>query len=196
MLKEFNRTRTTITLLVVLSLFLVSIAFQFLVKPRHQTVQYGEEMAQAIQNFRETRLALETRLEPDLILSVATENYLPTFLEINKVGMCSLCDRFWVSTSVEVKRIRVIEYSPTLSRVRAEISEHGYMINSRNYERITLHDVVRNDTATYLFRRQSSNSPWLLDDIQDYDSPNYINPNTVTLDDFLLFDWDKMESEE
>lgn len=193
---KLNRIQIIIVLLAILGLLLAVTAFQFLVRPQRQTFQHGEEMARAVQHFRETRLALETRLEPDLILSVATESYLPTFLEINKVGMCRLCDRFWVSTSVLVKRIRVIEYSPTVSRVRAEIIEYGYMINSRNYERITLHDVVQTDTATYVFLRQSPDSPWLLDDIQDYDSPNYINPNAVTLDDFLLFEWDEIKPDE
>lgn len=196
MTTEFSRIRKTIVLFAIVSLFFGIVAFQFLVQPWRWTLQHGEEMAQAIQYFREVEFALDTRLNPDLILSAVTKGYLPTFLELNQSGMCEQCDRFWVTSSVEIKRIRVIKYSPTVSRIRAEIAETGYRINSSNYERITLHDVVRVDTATYVFVRQSLNSPWLLDDIQDYDSPNYINPYSVTLDDFLLFDWEEIKSDE
>jgi hypothetical protein len=179
--------------LIILGVLLGVVTFQFLVNPWHQTFKHGEEMAQTIQRFREIEFALNTRLQPELILSVATDDYLPTFLEINKVGMCERCDRFWVTTSIEIKRIRVVEYSPTISRVRAEVAEYGYRINSRSYERITPHDVARMDIVTYVFIRQDPDSPWLLDDIQNYKSPNHINPNAVTLDDFLLFDIERVD---
>ncbi len=195
MSKKFNCILITILSFASLILFFGIIAFQILLQPRRQTFQHGKEMAQAIQYFREVEFALDTRLNPNLILSVTTEDYLPTFLELNKSGMCEQCDRFWVISSAEIERIRVIKYTPTVSLVRAEVTETGYRINSRNYERMTPHGVVQTNIATYVFLRESPNNPWLLDDIQDYDSPNYMNPSMVTLDDYLLFDLDEIKSD-
>lgn len=167
---------------------LVFASWLLLLKPFQLTKLHGQEMASAIQRFREVEFAFETRLQPDLLLSVATKNYLPSYLNIIQVGMCEQCDRFWITTSAEVKGIRVIECSKTRCLVRAEVVEQGHRVNSRTHERLTSYDVANSDTATYLFVRDADSNQWLLEDILDSRVPNLMNPGEITLDDLILFD--------
>lgn len=194
---SLNRVKRFVIVAALLGiLLLLFFIWSFLLRPWQLTKLHGQEMARVVQQFREVRGDLDTRLNPELLLSVATANYYPTFLDWNQVGMCEQCDRFWVVTSVKVRGIRVIEYSSTRSQVRAEIVVYGHRVNSKSYERLMPYDISQSDTATYIFLRETPSNRWMLEDMNEFTVPDLMNPNEIKLDDFLLFDWDVVEQEE
>jgi hypothetical protein len=186
---KFNRNLKIGTFILLISALGYAL-WLFLLNPLRLTRLYGEELAEVIQNFREVEFALETRLQPETILLVATENYVPQFQRVNQVEMCDNCDRFWVVDTAEVKRIRVISYSSTQTRVRAEVITWGHTVNSRTLEPINLNQGYGSDTTTYIFVKEAQAGQWMLDDKVNFRSPNLMNPSEITLDDFILIELD------
>jgi hypothetical protein len=135
------------------------------------THYHGDEMKKVIQNYRSVEFALETRLHPERILSVATNDYLPYYLELNQVEMCQLCDRFWVVSSVEVKEIQVFEYTQTSSRVWARVTSWGHRVEVSSYQRLTTYEAPLQDDATYTFIRLNSLGEWKLQKVEGFSVP-------------------------
>jgi hypothetical protein len=185
---NFKKRRVTTFVITVLLVASVTGLWALFWQPRSLTKMHGHEMTLAISQFRLVRQALTTRLEPERILTAATEEYLPKFLDFNQTGMCRQCDRFWVTETAEVRRLRVVSYSNTRAEVRAEVITWGHMVDANTHERLRPYEAPLSDIATYIFIRETSSDPWMLKDMADFSSPNLMNPNEVTLDDFLLFD--------
>ena len=150
----------------------LGMAVWFFGRPLWLTWLHGDEMTVAVQQFRETELALETRLQPNLILSVAIEDYLPTFMELNHIGKCEACDRFWVTTSAEVTQIQVMEYSLTYAQAWAKVVTWGHMVDSRTYESLRPYEAPLEDEAVYIFVRDSASNLWLLQSVSGFTVPH------------------------
>jgi hypothetical protein len=149
-----------------------ALAGWFLGRPAFYFWRHGSELTLTIQQFRQVEFDLDTRLHPELILTVAADDYVPIFTELNKVGRCDGCDRFWVTTSAEVRWIRVITYSPTMSRVRAEVVTRGHMVDSTTFEPLSSYEAPLQDEATYVLIRDHASEPWKVQAIEDFEAWN------------------------
>ncbi len=141
------------------------IYWQRIVQPLRFTSLYADEFAPIIASFTEREGSLETQLDPEQILTVATREYLPVFEQINTALHCPECDRFWVTFSADVTALCVLGYSASQSTVRATVTEMGYTVDATTYEPLQAEAQLQ-DRATYHLVKQ--NGGWKVARITDW----------------------------
>ena len=145
---------------------LVAVGYwQKVVQPPELTRLHGEELSQAIAEFEALEGSLKAQLDPDQLLSVATQDYAAMIRDTSIPLTCPQCNAFWVTTSAVAKDVCVLEYSTSKRVARATIRRIGYRVDANTHEPVQKESVWQ-DRSTYHF--VNDNSTWKISRITDY----------------------------
>jgi hypothetical protein len=113
---RFNPTRTHVAIVIIALLGLL-LAGWWLVRPLWLTQTYGSILRDAVQKYSEVRGTIEGWRDPDVIAQVATGDALDYLLQVR----CVDCASVQVATKINVEALKVMEYSPTISKVMVRV---------------------------------------------------------------------------
>jgi len=116
------------------------------------TQTYGAEVTSAIEGFESRWFSLDAHVDPAVQSKIATGLYLEYF-GYARAGAALYDEPFWlVTTSAEVKKVRVVEYSPERFKAVASVVR---MYNKTTTEGEII-ELARSDTvcAVYVFVRE------------------------------------------
>lgn len=116
-----NQQRLLVILTVILGIAVCIGAASIELRPALLTWQHGSEMRLAIQRYNELFASLDGQSDPAVMASFATGEYLDYLMKVR----CTNCPSIQVAREVNVVDLKVLDYSPTSSRVYARI-EYGW----------------------------------------------------------------------
>lgn len=118
--------------------------WQRILLPPELTRLHANELAPVIGRFEAMLFSLEVQLQPDLILSVATQEYYERHLNFHASLNCPGCGQFEITTGADATQMCVLSYSRSQAVARASVRLTTVQVDSVTYE-----PVGPESTSTY-----------------------------------------------
>jgi hypothetical protein len=143
--------------------------WQRVLLPPELTRLHASELAPVIGRFEAMLFSLEVQLQPDLILSVATQEYYERHLSFHPSLNCPGCGQFEITTGADATQVCVLSYSQARAVARASVTLTTVQVDSVTYQPVgpTSSSIYR---STYHLVRQGEQ--WKVDIVTDWTPAN------------------------
>lgn len=118
---KINQQNLLVILIAILGIAVCIGSASIQLRPTLLTWQHGQEMMSAVQRYNELFASIDGQSDPAVMASFATGEYLDYLMKVR----CTNCPSIQVARKVNIVDLRVLDYSPALSRVYARI-EYGW----------------------------------------------------------------------
>jgi len=152
--------------------------WQRILLPPRLSRLYASELAPAISKFEAMEFSLEVQLQPDLILSAATGEYLEWSSNFHQSLNCPGCEQFPVTVEADATQVCVLSYSRSQAVARASIRQTTMQVDSVSYEPVApaSSSIYR---STYHLVRQDEVGTWKIDRVTNWTPANKGQANFI-----------------
>ncbi len=156
--------QTCLFTVLMIMLAVSSLVLWWQLRPLLLTRMYESELRMPVQKYLEVSATIEGWRDPNVMAQVATGNHLKDMIRFR----CDNCPGVTVATRTSIKGFEVLEYSSTLSKVRARV-EYGWHLVEPNTN--TVMGPCHAQAYTIVLILAKEDALWKVSDVEDVSQP-------------------------